>query len=210
MTQLKTGAAVWLRVVVAAAFVASAMSQTVDLVVPSIPANQEDSPLANLWNQALRKQTGVVRSDEPTVKTYLAPNYVEVINWVPQDSAHPLYVADYQPLLREILRDYMVAAEVLPDDQRMTQPNGLTVTNLNGKKVTFKNTATGITVNNIPVEESKVNADGTVNYVLAESLFGHRERVNTAWEENNKKNPTRFGPLGRPLNPAPPPPPPTA
>ncbi|XP_050735134.1 uncharacterized protein LOC127007807 [Eriocheir sinensis] len=204
MTQLKTGAAVWLRVVVAAAFVASAMSQTVDLAVPSIPASQEDSSLANLWRQALRKQTGVELSDEPTVKTYLAPSYGEVVNWVPQGSAHPLYVAEYQPLLREILRDYMVAEKVLPDDQRMTQPNGLTVTNLNGKSVTFKKTATGITVNDIPVEESKVNADGTVSYLLAASLFGHREQVNTAWEENKKKNPAGFN---MPPHHGPPPPP---
>ena len=75
----------------------------------------------------------------------MSPDYVEVTNWVPQDTAHPLYVPEHADLLREILFDYMIQEEVKPDDPRMSQPNGLQVTNLNGKTLNFTRDASGET-----------------------------------------------------------------
>ncbi|KAG0711958.1 hypothetical protein GWK47_019434 [Chionoecetes opilio] len=175
---------------------------TQSTLLPSIPASQASSPLANLWEQGLKNQEDsgiqVIRSDEPVPKTFVAPNFGEVTNWVPQDSAHPLYSSRYADLLREILLDYMTEEEVKPDDPRLSQPNGLEVTNLNGKPLTFTRDAAGINVNGVTVRQSKANQDGTASYILTESLFGHREKVHDVWREYVKTVPA-YDPFGRPL-----------
>ncbi|MPC66879.1 hypothetical protein E2C01_061034 [Portunus trituberculatus] len=144
MTDRNPGVAVWPCVVVLAALTTGAMSQR---LLPSLLASQEDSPLANLWRHGLRNQKNsngeALRSDKPAPKTYLAPPYGEVMNWVPQDSAHPLYVPENANFLREILFDNMVEGEVNPDDPRMSEREGLQVHNLNGKTLTFTRDASG-------------------------------------------------------------------
>ena len=65
------------------------------------------------------------------------------MNWVPQDSSHPLLVPENADFLREVLFDYMVEGEVNPDDPRMSEPEGLRVHNLNGKTLTFTKDASG-------------------------------------------------------------------
>lgn len=208
MTHRNPGVAVWRCVVVLAAFTAAAMSQR--SLLPSLPTSQEDHSLANLWRHGLRNQKDssgkTVISDDPASKTYLVPPHGEVMNWVPQDSAHPLYVPENANFLREVLFDYMVQEEVKPDDPRMSEPGGLKVVNLNGKTLTFTRDASGVQVEGVPVTDSKINEDGTVSFMLQESLFGHRDRVREAWEKMPKPS-ARFGPFGggRPMNPPPPP-----
>ncbi|XP_063879012.1 uncharacterized protein LOC135110532 isoform X1 [Scylla paramamosain] len=210
MTHPNPGVAVWRCVVILAVLMTAAMSQR--NLLPALPASQDDSSLANLWRHGLRNQRDsngeALRSDDPAPKTYLTPPHGEVMNWVPQDSAHPLYVPENANFLREILFDNMVQVEVKPDDPRMSEPKGLQVTNLNGKTLTFTRDASGVQVEGIPVTDSKINEDGTVSFTLQESLFGHRERVRDAWEKMPKPS-ARFGPFGggHPMN-APPPPPP--
>ena len=62
-----SGVAVWLCVVIGAVFIPTAMSQ--QSLLPSLPASQEESSMANLWRHALRQQktpAGVaLRSEEP-------------------------------------------------------------------------------------------------------------------------------------------------
>ncbi|KAK8394810.1 hypothetical protein O3P69_005940 [Scylla paramamosain] len=181
MAQLNPGLAVLLCVVVAAP-----LTTATSEFVPQIPASQEESPLANLWKHALKEQGAATPTerDDQGPKTFIAPDYGVVINWVPQDSAHPLYAPQYINLLREILLDYMVQVVVKPDDPRMSQPNGLQVINRNGRTITFKRVVSGdITVNGKKVVKSTAHKDGTFSYILDKSLFGHRETVHEVWQK---------------------------
>lgn len=62
---------------------------------------------------------------------------------VPQDGGHPLYHPKYADLRTEFLKDYLLQDAVNPEDPKMSEPQGLTVNNLNGKQVTFKKDAEG-------------------------------------------------------------------
>ncbi|XP_045120453.1 uncharacterized protein LOC123509903 [Portunus trituberculatus] len=188
-TQLNPGLAVLLCVVVAVPLANTAA------YVPQIPESQKDSPLADLWRHAI-KQQGPATECVEVPKTFISPSLGEVINWVPQDTAHPLYASEYFDLLREILLDYMVDEVVKPDDPRMSQPSGLQVKNRNGKTIIFKLVSREITTNGVKVGINSVNNDGSYSYILYRSLFRHREKVKKAWEEYNTKNP--INPVGKP------------
>ncbi|XP_045120458.1 uncharacterized protein LOC123509905 [Portunus trituberculatus] len=186
--QLNPGLAVLLCAVVAVPLANTAA------YVPQIPESQKDSSLANLWRHAIEQQGPATERVEGP-KTFLEPVFIEVINWVPQDSAHPLYASEYIDLLREILLDYMVDEVVKPDDPRMSQPSGLQVKNRNGKTITFKLVSGEITVNGVKVVDNSVNNDGTYSYILDESLFSHRQKVGDAWEKYIKTVPV-YDPFG--------------
>lgn len=72
-------------------------------------------------------------------KTVLSPDFLTWVNVVPQDVAHPLYVNSPEnvALRTQFLLDYLVQDAVSAQDPRLTQPQGLTVTNLGGRDLTF-------------------------------------------------------------------------
>lgn len=175
-------------------------------LVPSLPKTVEEEgvSLVNIWSHALRNQkdeggSPLVRS-EPGPKTILAPSPFLMMNLVPQDAAHPLYSNKYADLRTEFLLDYMLEADVSPDDPKMAEEEGLTVPNLFGKSITFRKDADGkVSIEGQAVEDSKKLSDGLVVYQLPGFLFDHRERVREAFELLQKETP-RYGPMGRPLN----------
>lgn len=61
------------------------------------------------------------------------------MNLVPQDAPHPLYDdAPENVLLRtEFLLDYLVQDPINVQDPEISSPEGISVTNLAGKKLTF-------------------------------------------------------------------------
>lgn len=69
-----------------------------------------------------------------------------MMNLVPQDAAHPLYSNKYTDLRTEFLLDYMLEDAVSPDDPKMAEADGLTVTNLFGKSITFRKDAEGMAI----------------------------------------------------------------
>ncbi|XP_042881273.1 uncharacterized protein LOC122258959 isoform X4 [Penaeus japonicus] len=197
----------WVRVpaVLIALSLFTAAATTMPLV-PSLPKAVEDEgvSLVNIWNHALRNQkdesgSPLVRS-EPGPKTILAPDPFRMMNLVPQDAAHPLYSNKYTDLRTEFLLDYMLEDAVSPDDPKMAEADGLTVTNLFGKSITFRKDAEGkLSVEGQSVEEKKQLPEGIMVYQLSGFLFDHRERVRVAFEALQKETP-RYGPMGRPLN----------
>lgn len=78
-------------------------------------------------------------------KTILSPSYQAMLNLVPQDGSHPLYndSPENVALRREFVIDYLVQDPVSAQDLRLTQPQGLTVTNLGGRELTFLADAEG-------------------------------------------------------------------
>lgn len=68
----------------------------------------------------------------------LSPEFFHVVNLVPQDAPHPLYVNRYAELRAALLRDHMLQDTVDPSDSRMKSNNGLTAKTLTGKSVVFK------------------------------------------------------------------------
>lgn len=78
--------------------------------------------------------------------TILTPDYITMVNLVPQDAPHPLYgdAPETAALRREFLLDYLVLEPLDFQDPRMTQPEGLVVTNLGGKELAFSMDANGL------------------------------------------------------------------
>lgn len=78
-------------------------------------------------------------------QTVLSPNFLSVANMVPQDAPHPLYqdAPENVALRDEILLDYLVQDPISSTDIRNSQPDGLTVTNLAGHRLTFAVTDAG-------------------------------------------------------------------
>ncbi|XP_045613367.1 uncharacterized protein [Procambarus clarkii] len=179
------------------------------ILVPGIPdsVTLDSTPTYNLWKHALRNQKDdkgqPLVSDGPGPKTVLSPASGVLINLVPMDAPHPLYSNDYVDLRTEFLRDYMVSEAVSPDNAEMLQPEGLSVSNLNGNQLTFKKDAKDqITVNGVNVVTVQTLSDGIVTYTLDGFLFDHRGRVGEAFRHLLRTQP-RTGPFGRPLAPTP-------
>ncbi|XP_047483842.1 uncharacterized protein LOC125035460 isoform X2 [Penaeus chinensis] len=173
--------------------------------VPRIPPavdEGEASSLLNLWRHALRQQDlGATLRDDRVPKTLLSPDFLEVVNLVPQDAPHPLYddAPKNSALRSEFLLDYLVLEPVSVQDPRIASPQGLTVVNLGGKRLTFKADVEGhFTINGVPVEGVEALEDGTFVYTLADFLFEHRARVDDAFLHLISQ-PAEFGPLGEPL-----------
>ncbi|ROT67369.1 hypothetical protein C7M84_014548 [Penaeus vannamei] len=164
--------------------------------IPGLVDEQEASSLLNLWRHALRTQdVSATQRDDRVPKTLLSPDFLEVVNLVPQDAPHPLYddAPENVALLKEILLDYLVLD---PLSIQSTQSGGLRVTNLAGKELFF---AVDNQVNGVKVEAMEVLSDGTQVFTLTDFLFDHRERVNKAFRKLNKQ-PSLFTPLGEPLD----------
>ncbi|XP_042890298.1 uncharacterized protein LOC122265196 isoform X2 [Penaeus japonicus] len=181
-------------------------TQTEALTVPRIPQTVDEgevSSLLNLWRHALRLQgTAATLRDDRVPKTILSPDFLEVVNLVPQDAPHPLYddAPKNEALRAEFLLDYLVLEPVDAQDPRIASPEGLTVTNLGGKPLTFTADSEGhFLVNGVPVEAAEALEDGTQVYTLADFLFEHRARVDEAFLLLISQ-PAEFGPLGEPLD----------
>lgn len=73
-------------------------------------------------------------------KTVLSPDYLKLVTLVPNDAPHPLYDDSPQnsELREQFLLDYLVQDPVSAQDPRLTQPQGLTVSNMGGRDLTFK------------------------------------------------------------------------
>ncbi|XP_045613363.1 uncharacterized protein [Procambarus clarkii] len=176
------------------------------ILVPGIPdsGTLDNTNIYNLWKHALRYQKDdkgqPLVSDEPGPKTVLSG---DMRNLVPSDGPNPLYSNDYVDLRTEFLRDYMVSEAVSPDNAEMLQPEGLSVSNLNGNQLTFKKDAEDqITVNGVNVVTIQTLSDGIVTYTLDNFLFDHESRVDEAFRHLLRTQP-RTGPFGRPLAPTP-------
>ncbi|KAK3881267.1 hypothetical protein Pcinc_014287 [Petrolisthes cinctipes] len=155
--------------------------------IPEIPRavlQSEGSTLINIWHQALRDQ-GFSDTLKPQkdIKTVLSPAHNAMLvltsTFNPQ-LPHPLY--NQSPatvaLRTEVLLDYLVDEAIHPNDPRMKEQNGITVTNLAGHKLTFKmDEQGGITVNNTPVTRVTHLSDGTHTYTLSHFLFTHTHRL---------------------------------
>ncbi|XP_045625557.2 titin homolog isoform X2 [Procambarus clarkii] len=168
-------------------------------VVPEIPqvVEEDDSlPLLNLWRHALWSQdSSLSLRDAQVPMMLLSPDFFTMMNLVPQDVAHPLYDdSDENVALRtEFLLDYLVQDPLDTHDPRTTAPEGITVTNLAGKKLTFKAHADGtVSVNGIPIETAEELTDGTQVYILTDFLFDHRARVGEAFERLNSRVNTNY------------------
>ncbi|XP_037797514.1 uncharacterized protein LOC119592670 isoform X2 [Penaeus monodon] len=156
-------------------------------VVPGRPesVSLEKSALYYLWNEQLDYQ-GVLPAERDTrpIGTLLSPEFFHVVNLVPQDAPHPLYVNRYAELRAALLRDHMLQDTVDPSDSRMKSNNGLTAKTLTGKSVVFKrDNRDKITVNNIPVESVETLSDGIVSYTLDGVLFDYVQQVDGAFHE---------------------------
>ncbi|XP_063591584.1 uncharacterized protein LOC134768747 [Penaeus indicus] len=176
------------------------------LTVPRIPQlveEGESSSLLNLWRHALRHQdaTATLRDDrEP--KTLISPDYFIVMNLVPQDAPHPLYddAPENVALRTEFLLDYLVQDPINVQDPEISSPEGISVTNLAGKKLTFAADPQGkISINGVPVEMVEILEDGTQVYTVEDLLFTHKARVDEAFF-HLVSQPAEFGPLGEPLD----------
>merc|ERR1712179_138173 len=165
------------------------MSADHDLNVPSKPTDAAfHSSIGNIWAHALRKQ-GEARS-AIVPRTLISPDDMQVVNLVPMDGGHPLYVEENRALRTEFLQDYMILETVDPDDARMSSTDGLTLENLNGKPLLFKKSDDGKTsVNGVEVRKQKTLSDGTQTYAINGLLFNHREKVH---EEFQKMKHTPF------------------
>ncbi|XP_068246058.1 uncharacterized protein [Palaemon carinicauda] len=178
-------------------------------IVPQIPNGVELGTVSiyNIWEHALRQQKGLaVQRENPNIGTILSPEFFLVINLVPQDAPHPLYSDKYASLRTEFLLDYMIQEPVLPDDARMTAPEGLVVTNLNGKQIKFQKDGEGnLSVNGVSVEGTNPVKDGPVVYNISDFLFNHKERVDVAFQDLLRSDTSHFGHQMNPLMPPPPP-----
>ncbi|KAK7063055.1 hypothetical protein SK128_028493 [Halocaridina rubra] len=180
-------------------------------LVPQIPDDVQlgITSTYNIWAHALRQQKDsqgqpVTRTDVD-IKTLLSPDEWLMINLAPMDGPHPLYSNDNTALRTEFLLDYVIADPVQPNDEKMSQPDGLVVPNLSGKSLTFRKDSEGkITVEGIDVTNTKTLSNGITVYTLSNFLFDHRERIQEALEKllSNRSN---FGPFGRgaPMPPRP-------
>lgn len=175
-------------------------------LVPSIPnnVNRGVTSTYNIWEHALRQQKNAqgqaVLRNNVDIRTLLSPNSMLMVNLVPMDAPHPLYSDDYKDLRTEFLLDYMIQESVSPEDPRMTQPEGLSVNNLNGKSITFKKNPQGkITVEGIDVVKTEMLSDGVNVYTLSNLLFSHQERVNNAFKQLSSQSSSIFGPFGEPI-----------
>ncbi|KAK8733853.1 hypothetical protein OTU49_006211 [Cherax quadricarinatus] len=152
--------------------------------IPPLVEQNEASSLIDLWRHALAYQeSSTSLTDTADPMTILSPDYLEMVNLVPQDSPHPLYddSADNEALRTQFLLDYLVLEPVIDQDPRLTEPQGLTVTNLAGKELTFKADKDGnVVVNNIPVVDHRILPDGTQVYTLGDFLFDHRAKIEQA------------------------------
>ncbi|CAL4116443.1 unnamed protein product, partial [Meganyctiphanes norvegica] len=148
-----------------------------DLNVPSKPTDASfRSSIGNIWEHALRKQ-GEARS-AIVPKTLISPDDMQVVNLVPQDAGHPLYVEANKALRTEFLKDYMILEPIDPNDARMSSADGLIVENLSGKSMIFKKSDDGKTsVNGVEIKRQMTLSDGTQTYSLKGLLFNHREKV---------------------------------
>ncbi|XP_069986258.1 uncharacterized protein [Penaeus vannamei] len=100
-------------------------------------------------------------------------------------------------LLRtEFLLDYLVQDPINVQDPEISSPEGISVTNLAGKKLTFAADPQGkISINGVPVEMVEILEDGTQVYTVEDLLFHHKARVDEAFF-HLVSQPAEFGPLG--------------
>ncbi|XP_064110018.1 uncharacterized protein LOC135217907 isoform X1 [Macrobrachium nipponense] len=177
-------------------------------VVPQIPIGVELGTVSifNIWEHALRKQQrAAAPREDASVGTLLSPVSFLVVNLVPADAPHPLYCDEYESLRTEFLLDYMIQEPVLPSDPKMAAPDGLVVTNLNGKEIKFKKDVDGqISINGVSVEGTKTVNDGPIVYDISDFLFGHQEKVKSAFEEVLRSHTQHFGHQMNPFMPVPP------
>ncbi|KAK4301914.1 hypothetical protein Pmani_025965, partial [Petrolisthes manimaculis] len=152
--------------------------------IPRVVLESEASALITIWHQALRDQgfSGTLRPQKE-IQTVLSPSYNAMLaltsTFNPQ-LPHPLYNPSPATvaLRTEVLLDYLMDETVSPNDPRMKEHNGITVTNLAGHKLTFKMDQNGgITVNKIPVTRVTHLSDGTHTYTLSQFLFTHTHRL---------------------------------
>ncbi|XP_047472373.1 uncharacterized protein LOC125027369 [Penaeus chinensis] len=164
-------------------------------VVPGRPksVSLEKSALFYLWNEQLDYQGALpAERDTQPIGTLLSPGFFHVVNLVPQDAPHPLYVNSYAELRAALLRDHMLQDTVDPNDSRMKSTNGLTAKTLTGKSVVFKKDNTDrITVNNIPVENVETLSEGIVSYTLDGVLFDYVQQVDDAFHEYLRNSSSR-------------------
>ncbi|XP_063604632.1 uncharacterized protein LOC134780088 [Penaeus indicus] len=163
-------------------------------VVPGRPnsVTLEKSALYYLWNEQMDYQ-GLQPAERDTrpIGTLLSPGFFHVVNLVPQDAPHPLYVNRYAELRAAFLRDHMLQDTVDPNDSRMKSTNGLTAKTLTGKSVVFKrDNRDTITVNNVPVESVETLSDGIVSYTLDGVLFDYVQQVDDAFYEYLRESPS--------------------
>ena len=83
------------------------------------------------------------RPEKPS--TIVAPHEMEMMNLVPQDSAHPLY-RDSPPcrkMRHNFLLDSMVIENVKLSNTKMKENSGLSVSNMNDQELVFKKNTAG-------------------------------------------------------------------
>ncbi|XP_064082892.1 uncharacterized protein LOC135198850 [Macrobrachium nipponense] len=154
--------------------------------VPGIPEFIEDSGLSliNLWRYSLRHQDlSFLIAERKIPMTVISPINDKMQNMVPEDSPHPLY--DDSPesvaLRTEFLLDYLALDRVSPNDTRISEPEGLKVSNLNQRELLFSNDVDGnLMISGVPVEDVETLPDGTHIYTLSDFLFDHKFLVNEA------------------------------
>ncbi|KAG7156458.1 hypothetical protein Hamer_G020770, partial [Homarus americanus] len=150
--------------------------------IPLLVEEMEASSLLDLWRRALSHQQSppTFTSDPMTI---LSPDYLEVMNLVPEDVPNPLFddSKDSVALVKEFLLDYLVLDPVIDQDSRLARAQGLTLINMAGKELTFRADQDGnIVVNGVPVVDHQILRDGTQVYTLGDFLFDHRAKVNQA------------------------------
>ncbi|XP_066951614.1 uncharacterized protein [Macrobrachium rosenbergii] len=169
--------------------VASEDQENSTFIVPAIPpvvSEMDILPIVDVWGFSLLEQENDTKINLEVIrapKTILTPEFHEFVNVVPQDSWHPLYAStpESKTLRKEFVMDYLLEEPILPQDQRIASPEGLSVSNIGGKELSFKRDSEGyFSINGIPVLDFSILSDGTVTYTLATFLFDHRALVKEA------------------------------
>ncbi|XP_068229263.1 uncharacterized protein [Palaemon carinicauda] len=162
--------------------------------IPAIPSSvtEGDVTFLDIWNMALNLDDFSLERSSMQPGTILTPSKMAMIAMVPMDGPHPLYDDDASSstLRKEFVLDHMCLEVVEEDDPRMTDLEGLTVMNMNGKPLTFHKLDDGpIVVNDLPVQWTHTLDDGTVIYEVDGLLFNHQDQVDEAFEAKTLNDP---------------------
>ncbi|XP_068230448.1 uncharacterized protein [Palaemon carinicauda] len=161
-----------------------ATAESSKIVVPSIPESvydDEEVPLMGVWLLALRSDTSIGR-DRIKVRMVISPDEFAMKGLV-MFGPNPLQYEDAanKQLRKEFVLDYLSCDVVDPDDFDMTQSEGVTVKNLNGKPLVFKKLSNGLLkVNDVLVRSTRTLDDGIIVHELDEVLFDHQSKIDDA------------------------------
>ncbi|XP_018015376.1 uncharacterized protein LOC108672246 [Hyalella azteca] len=182
--------------------------------LPPLPQALQQTPppaaeqFLDLWHRSMVEQQRInfTMDNQEAPKTIISPSNHVVTNFAPQDVPSPLYSLQgrFVELKTKLVRDYLVADLVEPEDKNLLNPDGFAVRNLNNKTIVFEKNATGtVTINDFPVV-NMISVEDAQIYVIDGALFDHMEQVaegsralfdeHSAFDAPMPQDERRFGP----------------